>query len=113
METAISLLIMIAFAALAWFWLNSMSALDAARKFGRKACSDLDLQFLDDAIVRTKLSVSRDDTGRRVFRRTYYFEFTETGNTRLEGELILLGDRLESVTMQPYQIEPELPNLGD
>ena len=46
---------MIAFAALAWFWLNSMSALDAARKFGRKACSDLDLQFLDDAIVRTKI----------------------------------------------------------
>jgi hypothetical protein len=39
-----------------------------------------------------------------VFRRTYRFEFSETGNTRLEGHLVILGDKLESVTMEPYQI---------
>jgi hypothetical protein len=39
-------------------------------------------------------------------RRTYRFEFSETGNTRLEGQLIVLGDRIESVTMEPYQMMP-------
>jgi len=101
-----SLLIMLLFAALAWYWNDSMRALEAARKAGRKVCNDLDVQFLDDAVARTKLEVARTQSGRRVIRRTYRFEFTETGNTRLEGELILLGHKLESVTMEPYQITP-------
>ncbi len=104
-----SLLIMLLFAALAWYWNDSMRALEAARKAGRKVCSDLDVQFLDDAVARTKLGVARTQSGRRVIRRTYRFEFTETGNTRLEGELILLGHKLESVTMEPYQIMEEHP----
>lgn len=81
-----------------------MLALEAARKAGRKICDELNLQFLDDAVARTKLRLARNRAGRRVFLRTYRFEFTETGNTRLEGELILEGHRLESVTMEPYQI---------
>jgi hypothetical protein len=39
-----------------------------------------------------------------MLRRTYRFEFSETGNTRLEGQLIVLGNRIESVTMEPYQM---------
>ncbi len=107
MEDLVSLLILILFGAYTWYWLDSLSALEAARKIGRKICSDLDLQFLDDAVARTKLALTRNQSGRRVIRRTYRFEFTETGNTRLEGELILLGHTLESVTMEPYQILPE------
>ena len=107
MEGLLSLLILILFVAFAWYWLDSMSALESARKIGGKVCSDLDLQFLDDAVFRTKLALVRDKYGNRVIRRTYHFEFTETGNSRLEGELILLGHTLESVTMEPYQILPE------
>jgi hypothetical protein len=106
MEEFASLLVLILFAALAWFWMDSMLALEAARKYGRKACEELDLQFIDDAVARTRLQLTRNQYGRRVFRRTYHFEFTETGNTRLDGELVLLGHKLESVTMEPYQILP-------
>jgi hypothetical protein len=48
----------------------------------------------------------RDETGRRVLRRTYRFEFSETGNSRIEGRVILLGHKVESVTMDPYLFLP-------
>jgi hypothetical protein len=62
------------------------------------------VQFLDDTVAGTGLALARAKSGRRVLRRTYRFEFSETGNSRLEGQLILLGDRVESITMEPYQI---------
>ena len=64
------------------------------------------MQFLDDTVASISMALARDKSGRRVLRRTYRFEFSETGNTRLEGRLILLGDKIESVTMEPYQILP-------
>ena len=103
MEMIVSLL---ALAALIWFWFDSMRALEAARNAGKKICSEANLQFLDDTVESTAISLARNQSGRRVLRRTYRFEFSETGNTRLEGQLTLLGDRVESVTMEPYQILP-------
>lgn len=105
MET-ISLLFLLLLAALGWFWFDSLHALEVARDFGKRACNDANLQFLDDTVARIGLALARDQTGRRVLRRTYRFEFSETGNTRREGRLILLGDKVESVTMDPYQILP-------
>jgi hypothetical protein len=113
MDDLAVLLFFLLLGALGWFWVDSLRSLEAARKFGRKACEELGLQFLDDAVARTKLKLVRNHYGRRVFRSTYHFEFTETGNTRLEGELILLGHRLEEVTMEPYQIMEETPRLDD
>jgi hypothetical protein len=48
----------------------------------------------------------RDASGRLAIRRTYRFEFSETGDSRLEGRLTLLGTKVESVIMEPYQILP-------
>ncbi|OGS98691.1 MAG: hypothetical protein A3F73_01440 [Gallionellales bacterium RIFCSPLOWO2_12_FULL_59_22] len=101
------LLFLLLLAALGWFWSDSMRALEIARHMGKQVCVNARVQFLDDTVARTGLAVVRDNLGRRVLRRTYRFEFSETGNTRLEGRLILLGDKVESVTMEPYQILPE------
>ncbi|MFZ2302343.1 MAG: DUF3301 domain-containing protein [Gallionella sp.] len=101
-----SLILLLSLAAIGWFWFNSMSALEIARNAGRQVCSNANLQFLDDTVASTGLALVRDESGRRVLRRTYRFEFSETGNSRLEGKVILLGDRIESVTMEPYQILP-------
>jgi len=87
-----------------WFWLHSIRILEIAREAGRRACAREDLQFLDDTVASTKLRLARDTNGRRILKRTYRFEFSETGNSRLEGEVIMLGDRVETVTMEPYQI---------
>lgn len=87
-----------------WFWLHSIRILELAREAGRKACAREELQFLDDTVASTKLALARDDNGRRMLRRTYRFEFTETGNTRREGEVVMFGERVESVTMEPFEI---------
>jgi hypothetical protein len=121
-----SLLLLLSLAALGWFWFDSMSALEVARNAGRQICGNANVQFLDDTVAGTGLALVRDESGSRALRRTYRFEFSETGNSRLEGKVILLGSRIESVTMEPYQIllqtdsEPVLalnpcddPNLPD
>ncbi len=101
-----SLFFLLLLAALGWFWFNSLRALEIARDMGKHACSNANVQFLDDTVAIIALALVRDISGRRVLRRTYRFEFSETGNTRLEGQLILLGDKIASVTMEPYQILP-------
>jgi len=102
-----SLLFLLLLLALGWFWFDSLRALEVARRAGQRVCGEANVQFLDDTVARVALALVRDRSGSRVLRRTYRFEFSETGNTRLEGRLILLGDRVESVTMEPYQILSE------
>ncbi len=102
----ISLFLLLLLAALGWFWFDSLRALEVARNMGKNICNNEKLQFLDDTVANIGLVLARDKTGRRVLRRTYRFLFSETGNTRLEGRLVLLGDKVESVTMEPYQIMP-------
>ena len=100
----LSLLVLLVIIAFGWYWLHSIRILELAREAGRRACAREDLQFLDDTVASTRLQLTRDDNGRRLLRRTYRFEFTETGNNRREGEVVMLGERVESVTMEPYQI---------
>lgn len=98
------MLLLLAMGALIWFWLHSMRILELAREAGRQACARADVQFLDDTVASTRLQLARDKNGRRILRRTYRFEFSETGNSRREGEVIMLGDRVETVILEPYQI---------
>jgi len=99
-----SLFVLLALGALGGFWFHSIHILEIAREAGRKACLRESVQFLDDTVAGTGLALARDKNGRRILRRSYRFEFTETGNSRREGEVIMLGDRVESVTMEPYQM---------
>lgn len=101
---SISLLGLLVLIAIGWFWLSSLRILEIARNAGKQACIKADVQFLDDTVASIGLGIARDDSGRRVLRRTYRFEFSETGNSRIEGKVIMLGDKIESVTMDPYQI---------
>lgn len=102
----ISLLFLLLLAAVGWFWFNSLRALEMARNVGKEACRRANVQLLDGTVANNGLALVRNESGRRVLRRIYRFEFSETGNTRLEGSLVLLGDKVESVTMEPYQILP-------
>ena len=99
-----NLLLLLLLAVLGWFWLDSLRALETARKAGKRACDEANVQFLDDTVQGIALALVRGNTGRRVLRRTYRFEFSETGNTRLEGRLVMLGDSVESITMEPYRM---------
>ncbi|MDP1633548.1 MAG: DUF3301 domain-containing protein, partial [Gallionellaceae bacterium] len=93
-----SLTFLVVLGAGGWFWLHSIRILEIAREAARQACHRTGVQFLDDTVAGTRLGLARDSNGRRILRRTYRFEFSETGDSRREGEVVMLGDRVESVT---------------
>lgn len=97
------LLFILLLAALAGFWLDSLRALETARNAGKRACNSAGVQFLDDTVTVTAMALKRRAGGQLVIRRIYRFEFSDTGDNRLEGTLVLLGARVESVEMEPFR----------
>jgi hypothetical protein len=80
--------------ALGWFWLNSIQARDVAVAASRRACDAEGLQFLDDTVSTARVRLERDDDGVLRLRRVYTFEYSDTGNNRRPGSIVLLGERV-------------------
>jgi Protein of unknown function (DUF3301) len=95
----------IAIAAGVLFWIDSLRARERAVQSGRSACQRYDVQFLDETVSFTKLRVARDNDGRLRLARTYTFEFTETGNNRRHGAIVMLGHDLQDIQMEPYRVQ--------
>jgi hypothetical protein len=91
--------------ALVLFALDSLRARERAVRAGRDACKRYDLQFLDDTVSFARLRLARDDEGRLKIARTYLFEFTETGNTRRHGAIVMLGQDLRDIQLEPYRVQ--------
>jgi hypothetical protein len=91
--------------AAAFLWIDSLRARERAVDAGRAACRRYDLQFLDDTVAFTRLRLARDDEGRLRIARTYTFEFSDTGNNRRHGAIVMLGARVQDLQMEPYPIQ--------
>lgn len=87
------------------FALDSLRARERAVRAGREACKRYELQFLDDTVSFARLRLARDDEGRAKILRTYTFEFTETGNTRRQGAVVMLGQELRDIQLEPYRVQ--------
>ena len=96
---------LLALAGLVVLVLDSLRARERAVRAGRDACRRYELQFLDDTVSFARLRLARDDDGRLKLVRTYTFEFTETGNTRRQGAIVMLGQELREVQFEPYTIQ--------
>lgn len=83
----------------AWFWLDSLKCREIALAAGERACAAQGLQFLDWTVTRSLLRPERSGEGRVRLRRVYRFEYSETGNDRLEGSVSLLGRHVERVQL--------------
>ncbi len=88
----------------AYLWHDSLRARESAVAAGREACARYGVQLLDETVSFARLRVARDENGRLRLRRTYVFEFSETGNNRRQGAVVLLGARVEDMQMEPYQV---------
>ena len=89
-------------AAGALLWLDSLRARERAVKAGRSACERYRVQFLDDTVSFARMRLARDDEGQMKIARTYTFEFTETGNNRRQGAIVMLGHELRDLQLEPY-----------
>ena len=88
-----------------FLWLDSLRARERAVKAGRAACERDSLQFLDETVSFTRLRLARDADGQLKIARTYTFEFSDTGNNRRHGAILMLGGELQDLQLEPYRVQ--------
>jgi hypothetical protein len=88
-----------------FFWLDSLRARERALSAGRAACKRYELQFLDDTVSVSRVRLGRDEDGQLRIARTYTFEFSDTGNNRRHGAIVMLGGELQDLQLEPFRIQ--------
>ena len=78
-------------AGLAWLWLDSLRARETAVAAARAACNAEGLLLLDATVSIASLRLARDHDGRVKLQRAYDFEYSDTGDNRKKGSLVMLG----------------------
>ena len=98
--------------ALAWLWYDSIHVRDIGVRAAKRACQADDLQLLDDTVAISSVSLARDDDGRLCLRRAYGFDYSDTGDNRRRGSLVMLGDQVLLVNTGPRLVQaPTTPTL--
>ena len=106
----VEILSLLIFAAIAWLWLDSLKAREVAVRAARAACTAEGLLLLDDTVAIANLKPVRDDDGHVKLQRAYEFEYSDTGNNRLKGSVVLLGHRVTLLNVG-LRLPPEVRTL--
>ena len=88
-------------------WLENQGVRERAISIAKDFCKKEDVQFLDGAMALVRMRLQRDAMGRMAIARTYQFEFSDTGDNRLKGTIMLLGKKLEILHLQPYRLNAD------
>jgi len=86
-------------------WADSLRARERAVRAGRDACARYGLQFLDETVSFARMRLARDGDGRVKIARTYTFEFSDTGNNRRDGSIVMLGGELQDLQLEPFRMQ--------
>ena len=86
-------------------WVDSLRARERAVEAGRSACRRYELQFLDDTVSFARIRLARNEDGELRIARTYTFEFSDTGNNRRHGAIVMLGGELQDLRLEPYPMQ--------
>jgi len=92
----------LALGAIAALWLDSIKVREAAVNAAKAACAAEGLQFLDDTVAIAALKLVRDERGRLKLQRTYEFEYSDTGDNRIRGSVLLIGRRVVILNLGAY-----------
>jgi hypothetical protein len=92
--SALEIVSLLGLGLLAWLWFDATRARDNAVAAARAACRGEHLQLLDDTVVASSLKFARNAEGRLLLRRVYDFEYSDTGDNRRRGSLVMVGHRV-------------------
>ena len=87
------------------FWVDSLRARERALAAGRAACARYGVQLLDETVAASALRLARDGEGRLRIRRVFAFEFSDTGNNRRHGSVVILGAEVQDLHLEPYPLQ--------
>src|SRR5262245_15642621 len=96
---------LLAFAAGVAFWIDSLRARERALAAGRAACERSGLQLLDETVSGAGLRLARNEDGELRIRRVFVFEFSDTGNNRRRGSVVVLGAQVQDLYIEPYPVQ--------
>jgi hypothetical protein len=96
----LTLLGLLALAAVAWLLLDTASARDAARVHARRICKDLGVQLLDQTVALSRTRLTRNASGALWLERHFRFEFSEAGNDRNLGQVRVRGRHPVHITLE-------------
>jgi Protein of unknown function (DUF3301) len=92
-----------------WFLFDTLRAREGATRIAKDACKTQGLQFLDDTAQGFRIRLVRDAEGIMQLRRTFLFEFSDDGVTRRNGSVVMFGNRVEAIELEPYRVAPTAP----
>jgi len=84
-----------------WLWFDGTRVREIAVARARKHCHVNEVQFLDDTVALASINPTRNENGRFALERTYTFEYSDTGNNRKIGSIIMLGQVVQFLDISP------------
>src|ERR1700704_3777993 len=106
----VEIISLVILALIGWLWLESMKARQVGERCARAACAAEGLLLLDDTVAIANLKPARDDDGHVKLQRAYDFEYSDTGNNRLKGSVVLLGHRVTMLNVG-LRLPPDVRTL--
>ena len=68
-------------------------------------CQKMDVLLLDDYVALVAQWLKKDEDGVTKIWRSYQFEFSSTGAERYHGKVVMLGDKILSIQLEPYRVQ--------
>ena len=93
-----------------WLWFDSLQAREAAVRAARRACEADGVMLLDDTVALAAFGLRRSGGGWLAVRRVYRFEFSDTGDNRLDGSVTMLGADVQTLYLAPHGARAALPS---
>ena len=94
------LFLLLAGFAAGWFWHDTLGARERANEAALDACRSIGAVLLDGTVSFQSLRLVRPWGGAVVIERTYVFDYSLDGVTRLQGFLVMTGRRVETLGLQ-------------
>lgn len=85
-------------------WWQSRGSKQRAYHAARTYCHKMDVELLDQAVYLRKFWFKRDSNGTIKPWRSYYFEFSVDGDERYFGRVIMLGQQIQKIELEPHRI---------
>ena len=88
------LVLMLVGAAGFFLFTAARAAAERAAEIGRDACEAAGVQWLDQSVHANGIRLRRRDDGWLGLERSFRFEYSEDGQDRHVGRIVLLGEKL-------------------
>lgn len=86
---------------LGWFWLDGVKTREIGVQAARAACRREGVQFLDESVSSRSFRLVRDEAGRLCPQRVYDFEYSVSGNDRVQGSVVVRGKQVVMLEIGP------------